>query len=415
MEEKKRNAKGEGSFKINSDGSITYRKTCGYKMDGKRKVLTVTQATKTACIREMKKKEAIWEKQKERDVVRGKNTVEELCFKHLEYQIDGKELKNKSIDRRESTIINQIGKYPIGKMQIQTVTSIDIENHIMGLIKSGDLSSSSIKKTLDVLNAAYKWAYNRKDVEENPVVQIKESLVKRIQNIKNKAAEEADVMVLSDEEIVLFEKEACMVDRNTGKRKYASGLYGELLLHTGMRCGEMLALRWKHFDAANRLLTIEMNRTMIKNRDKKNLNDNNYVMAEGTTKNQKAGVIQLKPEACEILKNIWEESTNHGADDFIVTTKTGRPNTTTNMEHRMAVIYKNAGLPETVSGLHILRRTFATQMYEAGARVKEIAAYIGDLESTTEKYYIAIRKKARVGGVVKQVVPLPAYFLGNSG
>ena len=32
-------------------------------------------------------------------------------------------------------------------------------------------------------------------------------------------------------------------------------------------------------------------------------------------------------------------------------------------------------------------------MYDAGARVEEIAAYIGDLESTTRRYYIAIRKK----------------------
>ena len=46
-------------------------------------------------------------------------------------------------------------------------------------------------------------------------------------------------------------------------------------------------------------------------------------------------------------------------------------------------------------------------MYENGARVEEIAAYIGDLESTTRKYYIAIRKKIMADGMVKQVVKLP--------
>lgn len=231
--------------------------------------------------------------------------------------------------------------------------------------------------------------------------------------MRSRTAAEADVVVLSDEEVVLFEKEACLVNPNTGKRKYTAGLYGELLLHTGMRCGEMLALRWKHFDRENRLLTIEANRTMTKNRNRKNADDNNYVMSEGTTKNQKARIIELKPEDFEVLERIWDESARHGAEDFIVVTRTGRPNTTTNMEHRMEVIYKNAGLSESVSGLHILRRTFATKMYETGARSKEIAAYIGDLESTTEKYYIAIRKKARVGGKVKQIVPLPVYFLEN--
>ena len=46
-------------------------------------------------------------------------------------------------------------------------------------------------------------------------------------------------------------------------------------------------------------------------------------------------------------------------------------------------------------------------MYESGARVKEIAAYIGDLESTTERYYITVRKKIVEGGETKQVVMLP--------
>ena len=46
-------------------------------------------------------------------------------------------------------------------------------------------------------------------------------------------------------------------------------------------------------------------------------------------------------------------------------------------------------------------------MYDKGVRTKEIAAYIGDLEYTTEKYYIAIRKKRMVDGVAKQVVELP--------
>ena len=35
------------------------------------------------------------------------------------------------------------------------------------------------------------------------------------------------------------------------------------------------------------------------------------------------------------------------------------------------------------------------------------SCYIGDLESTTQKYYIAIRKKVVSNGEVRQVVKLP--------
>ena len=46
-------------------------------------------------------------------------------------------------------------------------------------------------------------------------------------------------------------------------------------------------------------------------------------------------------------------------------------------------------------------------MYEKEARVEEIATYIGDAESTTRKYYIAIRKKVTEYGEVRQVVRVP--------
>ena len=53
MAEKKtlRNAKGEGSFKVNADGTVTHRKSVGFKANGRRKVITVTAKNKSACMR----------------------------------------------------------------------------------------------------------------------------------------------------------------------------------------------------------------------------------------------------------------------------------------------------------------------------------------------------------------------------
>ena len=60
-----------------------------------------------------------------------------------------------------------------------------------------------------------------------------------------------------------------------------------------------------------------------------------------------------------------------------------------------------------------MRKTFATDLYEQGAKVEEVAAYIGDLESTTRKYYIAIRKKKGSGVDAKHVVELPMLKSGK--
>lgn len=113
---KKRNAKGEGSFKTNPDGAITHRKHVGYKLNGARKILTVTANTKTACIKEMRTKENEWKEKQEKITFSDALTVEELCTMHLQYQMEQNELKPKSIDRRECTIEKHIGEYDLGKM-----------------------------------------------------------------------------------------------------------------------------------------------------------------------------------------------------------------------------------------------------------------------------------------------------------
>ena len=409
--EKSRNAKGEGSFKVNSNGSITHRKSVGYKSDGNRKVLTVTADNKSACIREMKRKEMLWHQRSKDGKIRGVTTVTELCMLHLKYQVDRAELKEKSIDRRECTIDNHIGKYLLGKMQVTSVEVADIDDHITDLMRKSSLSVSSIEKVVDVLNAAFNWAIMRGELQYNPVAPIKPTLVKRLQKMKQKTAEEADVDVLSVEEQDIFEQVAVEIWEKTGQMKYAGGLYCLLLLHTGMRCGEMLALRWRNVDFEKGLLTIEKSRSMAKNRHRKSEDDARYVMVEGTTKNEKAREIELSNKALEVLMRMKADAGEYSEDDFIIRTKTGRPNTTTNVEHCAATIFRNAGLTDLKGGVHIFRRTCATRMYENGARIKEIAAYIGDLESTTERYYIGIRKKVKDGECTKQVVMIP----GNKG
>lgn len=402
---KERNAKGQGTFYENKDGTVTYRKGVGLKPDGKRKTLTVTASTKAACIRIMKQKEADWNREKQRIQITDKNNVEELCQRHLDFQVHNKELKPKSVDRREDTIKNQIAQYAIGKMQIQAITSADIDNHISILINT-ELSSSTIKKCLDVLNAAYEWAVARGELDFNPVLQIKRSITKRLSKLESKSAADADVIVLSVEEEERFLNEALKTD-NDNQYIYAGGIYGTLLLHTGMRIGEMISLRWKDYDEENGLLTINKSTSMSRNRDAESAdNAPKYVAVQGTTKNQKARVIKLSEEAILDLQRISEVRPGK-PDDLICRTRTGKQYTATMLEHCMGTIYKHVNFVTKVSGLHIFRRTFATRMYERGADVKEIAAYIGDLESTTMQYYIAARQKMVVGDSVRQVVPLP--------
>lgn len=118
-----------------------------------------------------------------------------------------------------------------------------------------------------------------------------------------KNVDDADVMVLSSEEEKAFIEEASKTDSN-GNPVYWAGDYLLLLLYTGMRCGELIGLRWDMVDRENGIIKIENNASMAKNRDKKDDNENNYIMIVGSTKNQKARIIELTQDAKKVLDRI---------------------------------------------------------------------------------------------------------------
>ena len=188
-------------------------------------------------------------------------------------------LKPKSADHRESTINNQIAKYPIGCLQVQSVTSQDFENHIEGLISENKLSISSIRKTLDVINAAFEWGVSQKIVSENPCTPVTKKLRIRLKNLEKIEADDADVIILSDDEVQKIINIKYIFNINNGKHKYPNIFYVLILLYTGMRIGELCALRWKDYHPSTGTLTISKTRYVAKNR--KDTTEEGYKPEEG--------------------------------------------------------------------------------------------------------------------------------------
>lgn len=399
---KKRNQKGEGHWTKLDNGKYQWRKVVGKKLDGKDKVIVVTGTTKSECREKMKLKESEWNKTRKRSASFDGLTLEELCHNHLVYQMELNELKPKSIDRRETTIKKHIGAYTIGKIQVVSVTSKDIDDHVNYLIRNTALSVSSIEKVVDVIKAAYDWAMARGELYVNPVLSVKKSISKRLGKIDKKKNNGNGVKVLSQEEIRMFIEEAEQIDQKTGKFKHVNGIYGLFLLYTGMRCGEACSLKWKDYDEENNILTIDSSLFVTKDRSEKSQKKN--IVLEGMTKNDKIRKIQLSAEAINVLNKIKIRTPFASKEDFILTTKNGTHQRPTNMIVTMNKIYKAANI-EGVSGTHIFRRTFATMRYLEGWRLKEIAEYIGDLESTTQEYYISVHEKIKERDTTVSYIP----------
>lgn len=184
-----------------------------------------------------------------------KRTVREY-MDYWFYNIKIHELKPKSFDRSESTLINHIYPY-IGDLQISGLTANDIQMMINELVKR-DLSYSSIHRAYVTINNCFKLGVIKEEVTRNPCVGVMLPL--------NKKKMVTSIRCFTDDEVKKICKESIRTYSN-GTKVYRLGNVIILLLYTGMRIGECLGLKWSDIDFEKKLITIHGNVVVVKNRE----------------------------------------------------------------------------------------------------------------------------------------------------
>ncbi len=422
MEKKEKRKNGEGSFIHLPDGRVRMRQQFGYHPNGKQRILTVTDTSETKCLKRMKARiNTLSYNDNNSDSEIKKISLTELCYKHLEYDCnsdikicdkDDKKkdlLKPKAIDRRKSTIKNQISVYEIGKRKVNSITSNMVKNHIEYLVRNTSLSVSSIEKTLDVINAAYRWAIEQGYISNNPCTAMIKKTKKTLNKLETRNSSDGVVHILSPEQIISLEEYILKMDKKVPYQQIM-GLSVLLLLYTGMRVGEMCALRWSDWMAQSQSLDINKTRYVSGSNtveesyvfDKKT----EYKPGEGPVKNDKARTIKLSNNATEILMMINKISPKTNLDDYIVINKNLNPSNPSNYGTNINKIYSKVGFGPEITGAHILRRTFATNRYNEGKTLEKIASYIGDTTDTVKKHYLCLTKKVMSGDKIINVVDM---------
>ena len=404
----KRRKNGEGSIQKLPNGKYRMKKQVAFLPNGRPRILTVTGTSAPDCIRKMNLKERDFGN--DHPLLMGeksikKVTVKELCEQHLEYDTTYDHLKPSSANRREDTIRNQIGKYPIGDYQAVTVKSQDVVTHIDELIKKG-INVSSVEKTYNVINAAYKWAGAQNYLYDNPCTSVHNLVKNRLSKLKVRNSSDGVVKILSEKQVKLLEDYGKNAKESFKPYRYHSVLGVMFMLHTGLRVGELCALRWRDYNEKNGVITISKTRNKIRVHNPKTDKDE-YIANENAAKNWHSRTIALRAEAIHVLKEIRRVTMKDGPDDYILLSQYGEPTDPRQYDPRINDYYKEAGMPEGITGAHILRRTIATKMYKEGARVEDIAAYLGDQPETILKHYICLTEQIISDDEVINVVKYP--------
>ena len=376
-----RREKGTGGVSQRKDGLWQGRFDAGVKPNGKRDVKYVYAKTEPEC------------KRKLRELIKEIHSTEYISVQKMSVQsymdnwltsVKKNELKPKSYDRLEQTLTLYVYPY-IGNLQLQSISTADVQKMINSL-RDKKLAHSTIKKAYDAVNACFKLGVIQKTVASNPALGV---------TIPAKSMfPQKKIQFYTKEEAALLVKHATRIQKN-GKRRFPLGAFVPLLINTGLRVSELLALKWEEdIDIENRTLNVHNNMVFVRDRDK----DKGYKLLEQDRVKTSAGqdrTIPLNDAAVAALLDIRQVT---GDTKYLMTTRNGTIEKPRQIDQMFRRIIVDAGLPEDkIYGVHSLRHTFATLLLTNGTDIKTVSELLGhaDVSITYNTYIHVIKEQKR--------------------
>ena len=357
------------------------------------------------------------------------------------YRMKRGTVKANSFDRLECTYLHQVLPALRGcnleGIQLVDVTLAHVHD-IMNYNLERGYSKSTLKKTRDLLKEFF--SYCEDDLPKNPmrkykfyhdsvIVEKQKSLIPQKEAALEKIATEKGVnntdcsciVEISEEERLLahlqlksqtslkaihvFSDEEIQRIKNTianGYRKpfcsrsgneVLSGLYFPkqgsfflFMLNSGIRTGEAVALKYSDFDFENRTVRIHETavNTKIRNADGTATGQRNRTFTSPKTERSDA-LLHLNPEAIQIILSMKAQEPR-GYDGYVVHSDY-KPLAEKSLYQRFAKLLSGAGVQPC--GLHALRHTHGTKLYEATRDLKFVCQQLRHSDpSFTAKTYV---------------------------
>lgn len=282
------------------------------------------------------------------------NKLSENNKKILLSELSNRWLEFKRGDIKESTyikyrniILNQI-KPRFGNIYINSIRSEDLQKFALSL-KSGALSNKSIRDILAVLSAIFKYA--------EKVGLCADKL--HIGDLYPKTEKKQIRVLPADERIHL---EHYLLKSNDPAK------YGILLaLYSGMRIGEICALKWNNIDLKSG--TISVCQTLQRLQDRENKGKTKILISEPKSQSSKRA-IPIPAFLTELLEKIKPQSP---CAFFLTGYKSFMEPKT--LENKFKKCLKECDIPYV--NFHTLRHTFATRCVEVGFDMKSLSEILG--------------------------------------
>ena len=168
--------------------------------------------------------------------------------------------------------------------------------------------------------------------------------------------------------------------------------YFLFILNTGLRKGEAVALKYSDIDFENKTMTVRRNITTAKKRDTTGKAVGGVRSIEGTPKTKEsATVVPINDTAVAILKDMLQEEAK-GYSGYIANDD-GKALGESAIRKRFDNLLRHAGIEHC--GMHSLRHTFASKLYELTRGDSKLVSELVRHSSVsfTEEIYIHLKEK----------------------
>lgn len=355
----KKRGHGEGTITRRKDGRWAAQASIGYDHEGRLKRLTKyfrTRQEAAAWLAEVQHK-----RRTGAFVEPDRITVGEWVLRHLQTYVKPKVRPTSYANYRDVArlhIVPAIGSVPLQKLRRHMVQ--EFYNSLKDRFSPWRIARIHI-----VLSGALKQAVRDNLIPTNPTDYTTRPPVKR-----------QEITVLTREEVNRY------LDAARGDRLYPAFL---LELTTGLRRGELLALRWQDVDLTKGEITVRQALSRVCYADE------GYTRLEITDTKTEASkrTIPLLPDVVRELKALKrrqaEERLFFGQayqdKDLVFAQEDGRPVDPRTFHRRHTVILKKAGVKHV--RLHDLRHTFATLLLQAGENPENLRDLLGHTKTST--------------------------------
>ncbi len=238
--------------------------------------------------------------------------------------------------------------YPIADMPIEEITCVDIQRYVNQLAEYG-YGMTTIKKQMRIVTAPLKQAAALHLIPTNPAVGI------RLPDRSNVKKQSRAVLAYSPDEQSMLR----WVLETYRRRGYAVML---LMMETGLRVGEALALRWRDVQIERKRLFVHSTIVRLANKKQSYVQDS----AKSHSSNR---TIPLTPRAIEILKHLPRKH------EWVFPDKYGDHLSYEALRYQTQCACRDAGVE--YRGEHVFRHTFATNCYHKGIDVKILSKLLG--------------------------------------